>query len=422
MDILIKSAVIVDESSSHHLSSKDILIINGKIEKIATSINALDDVKIIEASDLHISQGWIDLSANLQDPGFEHKEDLRSGLKAAAAGGFTAVALSPLTDPIRDSKTQVEYALNASQNSVVKVLPLGSVSRKSEGKELAELNDMHESGAVAFSDGKRSIKNPNLLNRALLYSKSFDGLIINYPHTEEIAHKGVMNEGIVSTRLGLAGIAELAEELMVGRDLQILRYTGGKLHFNCISSSKSIELIAAAKKEGLNVSCDIASYNLLLDEEMLESFDSRLKTLPPLRSSATINVLKKAIKNGVIDGICSDHLPEDIESKKKEFDHAAFGIINLQTSFAAANQALKEQQNISEIISMFTTRPASVLNIKRTPIEEGKSADLCLFCPNTEFTFSKDQVHSKSLNSPFFEMSLSGKVVGVVRGKKTHWN
>ncbi len=422
MNLLIKSAVIIDETSSHHLSQKDLLISDGKIKEISSSIKAPTDTKVVEIEELHVSQGWIDLSANLQDPGFEHKEDFNSGLKAAAAGGFTAVVTSPLTEPIRDSKTQVEYSINATQHSLIDVLPIGSISKKAEGKELAELHDMHESGAIAFSDGKRSLKNPNLLNRALLYAKAFEGLVINYPHTEEIAHKGVMNEGIVSTRLGLAGIAELAEELMVGRDLQILEYTGGKLHFNSISSAKSIELIAKAKKKGLNISCDVASYNLLLRDEEVDSFDSRFKTLPPLRSSATIKALIKGLEEGIIDAICSDHLPEDIESKKKEFDHAAFGMINLQTAFSTANQALKEELSIDKIISLFTSKPAQILGLKRTSIEIGELANLSLFCPNTPFTFSKDQVVSKSFNSPFFKRTLNGKVIGVINKGKSHWN
>ena len=231
-----------------------------------------------------------------------------------------------------------------------------------------------------------------------------------------------MNEGETSTNLGLKGIPELAESLMVARDLNVLEYTGGKLHFNCISTSKSIELIAKAKKDGLNVTCDLASYNLLLDETELNDFDTRFKTLPPLRSKNTIKSLIKGIKNGTIDAISSDHTPEDVEEKMKEFDHAAFGIINLQTSFAAASTALNNFLSIDEIIPLFTSGPANILGLRIEKIEEGEKAELTLFQPNHEFIFTKDMVLSKSKNSPFFNRQLRGTIIGIVNGSKVVLN
>ncbi len=420
MDVLIKQATIVSEGSSHHLKVKDILIQKGKIAKISNSISA-KGIKEIQAKGLHVSLGWIDLQANIQDPGYEHKEDLVSASNAAAAGGFTKIVVSPLSDPIRDSKSQLEY-LKKNATQAVEILPLGALSKGAKGKELAELHDLKEAGAVGFSDGKYPIKNPNVLNRALLYTQAFDGVVFNYPHTDEVAYQGVMNEGETSTHLGLKGIPELAESLMVARDLNILEYTSGKLHFNCISTSKSLELIAKAKKEGMHVTCDLASYNLFLDETELAEFDTRLKTLPPLRSKNTIKNLIKGIKNSTIDAICSDHTPEDVEEKMKEFDHAAFGIINLQTSFAAANSALKKSLDISEIIRLFTSGPAKVLGLVLGAIEEGEQAELTLFQPEEEFTLTKNMVHSKSKNSPFYNRKLSGKVVGIINGGKVVLN
>ena len=417
MDILIKSATIVDTQSKHHLKTRDVSIRNGKIEKIAEKIEAKNS-KIIDAKDLHLSKGWIDLQANYQDPGFEYKEDIQSGLNASAAGGFTAVGVSPATSPSRDVKAQVEYLVNQSKAHVIDVLPYGAVSKNLEGKELAELSDMQFSGAVAFSDGKNSIKNPNLLNRALLYTKAFDGIVMNYPNTRDIAEKGVMNEGEVSTNLGLKGIPELAEELMVARDIYLVEYTAGRLHFNTISTAKSIELIASAKSKNLKVSCDIASYNLLLTDNEISEFDTRFKTLPPLRSSKTIKKLIAGIKNGTIDAICSDHCPEDIESKKKEFDYATFGIINAQTSFAVANTALTKSISLEQLIGLFTDGPAKVLGLERPTINEGEQANVTLFQPNETFVFSKADLLSKSTNSPFFGRELTGKVLGVINGKK----
>lgn len=420
MDVLIKKATIVSEGSSHNLKVKDILIQKGKIIKIDNSIIA-KGIKEITAKGLHVSLGWIDLQANIQDPGFEHKEDIASASNAAAAGGFTKIIVSPLSDPVRDSKSQLEY-LKKNATKAVEILTLGALSKGAKGKELAELYDLKEAGAVGFSDGKHPIKNPNVLNRALLYTQAFDGVVFNYPHTDEVAYQGVMNEGETSTHLGLKGIPELAESLMVARDLNILEYTGGKLHFNCISTSKSLELIAKAKKEGMQVTCDLASYSLFLDETKLAEFDTRLKTLPPLRSKSTIKNLVKGIKNGTIDAICSDHTPEDVEEKMKEFDHAAFGVINLQTSFSAANSALKNALTISEVIPLFTSGPAKVLGLVLGTIEEGEKAELTLFQPEEEFTFTKKMVLSKSKNSPFYNRKLSGKVIGIINDGKVVLN
>ncbi|MEQ8624564.1 MAG: dihydroorotase [Vicingaceae bacterium] len=421
MDILIKSATIIDSKSKYHLKKRDVLIKNGKIEKIADKIEQ-GSAKVIKAKDLYVSKGWIDLQVNYQDPGFEYKEDIQTGLNASAAGGFTAVGVSPATSPTRDVKAQVEYLVNQSKAHVIDALPYGAVSKNMEGKELAELSDMQFSGALAFSDGKQSIKNPNLLNRALLYSKAFDGTVMNYPNTKDIAELGVMNEGEVSTGLGLKGIPELAEELMVSRDIFLVEYTDGRLHFNTISTAKSIELIANAKAKNLKVSCDIASYSLLLTDSELKEFDTRFKTLPPLRTSKTIKKLISGIKNGTIDAICSDHCPEDIESKKKEFDYAAFGIINAQTAFSVANTALLNSIPLEQLISLFTDGPAKVLGLERPTISEGESANLTLFQPNEKFIFNKDDVLSKSDNSPFFGRELTGKVLGLINGKKQRFN
>lgn len=421
MKILIKDATIICEASKFHLKVMDLLVENGLITKISNRIKN-PEAKTIQSKNLHVSLGWLDMHANFQDPGFEHKEDIITGTKAAASGGFTKVCISPLNQPITDNKSQIEYILNRSSNSIVDLYPYGTISKDAKGKELAELADMTSAGAIGFTDDKRSIKNPNLLNRALLYTQSFDGLVLNHPYTNEIAEKGVMNEGIVSTQLGLNGIPELASDLMIARDLYLTEYSNGKLHFSTVSTEKSIELIRAAKKKGLKVSCDVASYNLLLNENELMEFDSRFKVMPPLRSESTIRALIKGIKDGTINAISSDHLPEDIENKKKELDHASFGAINLQTSFAAANTALQKSINTTELIKLLTSGPAEILKIELGKISEGEKANLTLFDPKESFTFTKDQVLSKSKNSPFFKRELKGKVIGVINNKKSFFN
>lgn len=421
MDIVIRDAKIIDPGGRYHQKQLDILIRNGRIEKIRKSIKVVGIKEVIDP-DLHVSKGWIDMCVNYQDPGFEYKEDIQSGLKASAKGGFTSVCVLPNTYPERDSKSQVEYLINQSKGNIVSCFPYGAISKNCKGEEIAELNDMHQCGAIAFTDGKQSINNSNLLYRALLYTKAFDGLVINFPNTYALSANGIMNEGEISTQLGLKGLPEVAETIMVNRDLYLLDYSKGKLHFNTISSPESLSLIKKAKKEGLNLSCDIASYNLLLNDGELSTFDSRYKTLPPLRSDSSIKQLIKGIKEGTIDAICSDHSPEDVESKKKELDHAAFGIINAQTSFSVANTALKEHIDLDQLIKLFTSGPAGILGLETAKILEGEKANLSLFAPNQDFTFTKDQVLSKSSNSPFFEKKLKGKVLGVINNNKSFLN
>ena len=414
MNLLIKSAKIIDPQSEHHLKVMDLLINDGKLIEIAPSLSANDQTEVFNAPNLHVSGGWIDLHANFQDPGFEHKEDLKSGIQAAAAGGFTSVCLSAETNPVRDSKAGIEYTLNRAKGAVVDLLPYGAISKNAEGKELAELHDLKVAGACAFFDGKRSIKNPRLLHHALLYCQAFDGLVMNFPFNAALAENGVMNEGTVSTKIGLKGIPELTEELMLARDLYLVEHCGGKMHFATISGSKSIELLKAAKAKGLKVSCDVSAAHLWLTDASLEGFDSRFKVLPPFRSEESRKKLIEAIKDGTINAICSDHLPEDIESKKREIDHAAFGIINLQTAFAAARMATKDDLSIEALVKLFTSGPAEVLGLDPNRIELEKQANLTLFNPDESFTFEKSKVISKSLNSPFFGQELMGKVYGVI--------
>jgi len=417
MEILIKQAEIIDSKSSFNGQIKDVWIQNGKVAKIADNIVA-PNAEVILKKGLQLSPGWVDLYSDFQDPGFEQKEDIESGLAAAAAGGFTTVCVASTTKPERDSKGQVQYLLNRSKSHLVNCLPYACVSKEAKGEELAELYDLFEAGAIAFSDGKRPIQNPNLLKNALLYSKSLDGSIFNFPHTSEMATEGVMNEGAVSTALGLNGMPELAESLMVERDIHINEYVGGKLHFHTISSEHSIELIKNAKENNQNVSCDVASYQLLLEDASLNEFDTRYKTLPPLRSKETIQKLIEGIKSGTIDAISSNHIPEDIEAKKKEMDHAAFGIINLQTCFSTAWTALEGKITLAQLIDLFTYGPAQVLGIEKSSIEEGVIADFTIFDSNESFTLKEGMVKSKSLNSPFLNKPLNGRVLGVINGKQ----
>ncbi|MGB0887307.1 MAG: dihydroorotase [Vicingaceae bacterium] len=418
MNALIKSAKIVDNNSEFNGKTVDILIEKGIISKIGSNLKNLNDFKEISFKDLHISAGWFDMRANFCDPGNEHKEDINSGLKAAAKGGFTGVMIMPDTDPATSTKSGVEYIINKTKENIVDALPAGSLSQNCEGKEIAEMFDMHSAGAVAFTDNKKSVSKSSLLNRAMLYSQSFGGLIINYPNDKEISNSGQINEGVVSTELGLKGIPALAEELMVSRDIFLAEYCNSKIHLANITTKKSVQLIKEAKKKGIQITADVNSYHLLFDETELLHFDNYFKVNPPLRTKDDIKALINGLKDGTIDVICSDHTPEDIENKQCEFDHSAFGMINLQTSFAAANTAIKTKLELTDFIAKITSLPREILGLKKTTIKEGEKANITLFSPNEKWTLSNDEIVSKAKNTPFIGKELTGKVYGIINNNK----
>lgn len=416
MNTLIKSAKVIDSNSEFNGQTVDILIEKGIISKVGATLKNINNIKEISFDDLHISAGWFDMRANFCDPGHEYKEDLNSGLKAAAKGGFTGVMVMPDTEPSNSSKSGIEYIINKTKGNIVDAFPAGNLSHNCEGKEIAEMYDMHSAGAIAFTDNKKSVKSSSLLNRALLYSQSFNGLIIDFPNDKELSTGGKINEGVVSTEIGLKGIPSLAEELMVNRDIYLAEYCNARIHLSNISTKKSVALIRAAKKKGLRITADVNSYHLLLDETALLSFDSMFKVTPPLRTKEDIKALIKGINDGTIDAICSDHTPEDIETKQCEFDHAAFGMINLQTSYAVANSTGKI--TTEDLVSKMTSSPRAILGLENPTIKAGEKANLTLFSPNEKITLNKDDILSKAKNSPFIGRELTGKVYGVVNNNK----
>ena len=421
MNILIKNVTIVDSNSSHHLNKRDILINKiGLIENISENIESTD-AKIIDHNNLHISKGWTDLNARFGEPGLEHKEDLNSGLNAAAQGGFTHVALMPSTNPCIQSKLEIKFLINETSDHIVSLHPIGALTNNREGHQITEMFDMHQAGAIAFGDDKKSISNAKLMKTALLYQKTFDGLMMSYSSEEKITNNGQMNEGITSTKLGLKGIPSLSEEIQLARDIQLCEYTQGKIHFSTLSSKKSFDLIRKAKEKGLNVTCDVSSIHILLDDTMLESFNSNLKILPPIRNLNDIQAIKEALIDGTIDAISSNHNPQNIENKQCEFDLAAFGMINLETSFAAANSALRKALSISDLIEKFTSQPQNILGLSQSSIEVGIEADITLFDPSKKWTYQKKEIVSKSKNSALIHETLIGKPIATFNKNKIHF-
>lgn len=413
MTILIKSAVIIDPKSSFHGEKKDILVKNGQIEKIANKITASGKFRVIDYPDLHVSCGWFDSSVSLGEPGLEERETLETGLNVALSSGFTALAINPNTHPIIDNKSGIEFIVNKTKASPLNVYPIGALSQKGEGKELAELYDMHKSGAIAFGDYQKPIENDNLMKIGLLYAQNFNGLIFSFPKNNSIAGEGVAHEGENSTKLGLKGVPALAEHLQIARDLSILEYTGGKLHIPTISTAKSVQLIKEAKKKGLKVSCSVAAHNLVLTDDELNTFDSQYKVNPPLREEKDVKALIKGVKDGIIDVITSDHNPIDIEHKKLEFSRALEGTLGMESLFGALNKVL----DLETLISLLTDRPRKVFGLNTYTINEGEQADLTLFSTQDIYEFSENHIRSTSKNAIFLGKKLKGKVLGTYVNK-----
>ncbi len=414
MTTLLKSATIIDASSPHHKQVKDILITNGKITEIKQSIAESPKYNVVRLDNLHVSCGWFDTSTSFGEPGYEERETIQNGLNVAAKSGFTTVAINPNTHPIVDSKAAVEFLIHKSNTSNVYVHPIGALTQGSKGLELAELFDMQQSGAIAFGDYNSPVENDNLLKVALLYAQNFDALVLSFPKNKSIAGEGIVNEGINSTRLGLKGSPALAEEIQISRDLFLLEYTGGKLHIPTISTAKSVQLIKNAKRKGLNVSCSVSAHHLTLTDDELEGFDSRVKVNPPLRTKADVKALAKGLKDGTIDIITSDHNPIDIEHKKLEFSLAKDGTVGLESLFGAANSVLDLETTIEKL----TSCPRKIFGLDPISIQEGSAANLTLFNPDENYTFSKEDVLSTSKNSAFYGKELKGKAYGIFSNKK----
>lgn len=414
MKILIQSPQIIDVGSPFHEKEKNVLIQNGRIAEIGDKNYSAD--KVIKAEGMKLSVGWFDLGTFVGDPGLEHKEDLESVSKAAAAGGFTEIAVLPNTSPSIQSKNEISYLIMDNDIRLVQIHALASVTRNNKGEELTEMIDLHEAGAIGFTDGLKPIWHTDIFLKSLQYLQKFNGVLIDHPEDNWLNLFGQMHEGINSTMLGLKGMPRIAEEIVISKNLELLGYAGGRLHFSRISSGKSAELIKAAKKK-VQVSCDMAAYQTLFDDSFLLGFDTSYKVNPPLREKPDNDTLIKALKDGTIDVLCSGHMPHEEESKKLEFDHADFGMINLQT-FASNLVSLSKWVNYDVLIEKVTTAPRRILNLEQPKIEVDAKANLTLFDPEASWILDDRTNFSKSKNSPWFGKSITGKVAAVFNNSK----
>lgn len=416
MKLLIKQACITDPLSSHHGAIQDILIKEGVIQEIAPDISEKAD-QVITEQGLQVSPGWVDIFSNFADPGYEFKETLETGSAAAAAGGFTDVFLIPDTQPVTDNKSQVEYLRQRSGNLPVSIWPIGAITKNLEGRHLAEMYDMQNSGAVAFSDGLHPVQSSGVLVKALQYVKAFRGVLMQIPDDTSISPSGLIHEGIISTRLGLPGKPMMSEELIIARDIKLARYTQSRIHFTGVTSPRSIEYIRRGKDAGLDITCSVTPYHLFFSDEALVDYETNLKVYPPLRPRSVVSQLRQAVLDGTVDCIASHHLPHEYDSKILEFEHAKFGMTGLETAYAII-QTLFPDLSVEKIYALFGGNARRIFNLNPFTIEKGSLVSLTLFNPRAKWLYDLAKTASKSKNSPFNGQSFTGKVVGTItKGK-----
>lgn len=418
--ILLQAATLVYPGHAFDGQRVDMLLEDGIIAKFEKGNSITHKTaEVIDAKDAFLAPGFFDLNTNFGEPGFETKETITSGCSAAAAGGFTGLALQPNTNPPISSQAEVKFLLSNANDQLVSIYPIGCISKCREGKELAELYDMKTAGAVAFSDGDRSIEQAGLMSRALLYAKGFNALVFSFAEDVTIAGTAKMNEGEMSTYLGMKGNPNLAEELTISRDLHLADYHQARIHFSTISTEGGVNLIRRAKKAGLPVTCDVAVHHLVFTDESIAEFDSNYKVKPPLRTVQDLLALKKAVLDGTIDAIVSQHTPHEIEFKQVEFEIAAYGMIGLQTVLPLLLQARFTPDLIVEKLAI---NPRKLLGLPLPLFNNGMKADLVLFNPEKTWKFDKQSNKSRSANSPYFNRELTGKVMLVVNNGQIYMN
>jgi dihydroorotase len=364
----------------------------------------------------------VDVLADYREPGYEHKETIETGLAAAAAGGFTRVLLAPNTNPVTGSKSTVQFLLQKAKGNVVSLHPLGVISANAEGKTLAEMLDMHSNGAVAFTDGWKPVQNANLMLKSMEYVRAFDGVLIQLPVEESLSAGGLMHEGPVSTRLGMAGVPTMAETLMIHRDIELLRYTGSKLHISGVSTAEGLDMIRKAKAEGLDITCSVTPYHLALTDESLNSYSSLYKVSPPLRAEADRQALITGVNDGTVDCIATHHRPQEWDAKEKEFEYAADGMNLQEIAFQVIWNAAGKELKLDKLVAALGTNPRRIFGLPAADMSEGVNAELTIFSSSATSTLQGDKVKSASKNNPFIGTALKGAVIGIVNNGNFHLN
>ena len=417
MSLLLNSVTVSDTSSKYFNSKVNILIDSkGYVKKI--SKNKISDKvkKVVDLEGLFISESWFDFNANFCDPGYEYKENLKSGVHVAINSGFLDVLITPNTNPIIQTKADVSYIQERSLNNFCKIHPSAAISKNFNGKDLNDIIDLHNSGVKAFTNSYSCKESSEMIMNSLLYLNQIDTLLITKPKDRTFSD-GVVNNGYYSNTVGLKGIPRISESIAVERDLSILEYVGGKIHFSGISTKESVSIIRDAKTKKLNVTCDVPIHNLILDDSNVVSFDPNYKVDPPLRTKDDIDALIDGIIDGTIDIIASHHEPQDIDTKKCEFEKANFGVISLQTFFSNIVQ-LSRKIPLENLIKTFSTNPKKILGVENYSVVEGSKASFTVFDPEGSWDFNENSNLSKSINSPWLNWSLKGKVKAVIKDNR----
>ncbi|RCK71783.1 MAG: Dihydroorotase [Ignavibacteriae bacterium] len=426
MKLLFKNAHLINPAQKLNKVA-DILIIDGIIKKIEHDIMSEPDVKEYDLAGKIVAPGFVDMHVHLREPGYEHKETIETGLHSAAEGGFTAVCCMPNTNPPIDDASVVKSILQKAKDvlgGIIDVYPVAAATKGREGKELSPMLELSEAGAMAFSDDGSTIYNTEILRRALEYSSMLNRIIIQHPEDLELSRNGVINEGFISTILGLPGIPSIAEETIIERDIRILEYVDGFYHAAHISTRNSVEIIRNAKRKGLNVTCEVTPHHFTLSEEAVKGFDTNAKMKPPLRTQSDIEALIEGLSDGTIDVIATDHAPHSFDEKEVEFLAAPFGIVGLETAIGLALTYLvhKKHLTIEQLIEKFSINPRKILSLPEIKIEVGEKANLTIIDMNKKWTVDIQKFKSKSKNSPFHNFELVGKSIGIVNNGNVYFN
>ena len=426
MTIVIKNGRVIDPANGLD-EPKDLLIDKGRIKALESpgsiSFDAGEKPSVIDAKGCVVCPGLIDMHVHFREPGFEYKETITSGCQSAAAGGFTSVAVMPNTNPVNDTRAVTEHILSlARTEDIINVYPIAAITQKLEGERLSEMADLKDAGAIAFSDDGRPVMNNELMRRAFEYSKMFKLPLIQHSEMLDLTEGGCMNEGMVSTELGLKGMPTEAEDIMVYRDIALLEKTGGRLHVAHISSKNSVDLVRQAKSRGLSVTCEVAPHHFTLTDEAVRGYDTNTKMSPPLRAIDDVEAIKEGLQDGTIDIIATDHAPHDIADKQVEYQNACFGIVGLETALPLSLKLVDEKiLSMGDVIKKLTSTPADIFNLKAGSLSLGNEADILIFNPNLEYSIDISKFHSKSKNSPFDGWKVKGKVIHtLVKGKTAY--
>ena len=426
MTIVIKNGRVIDPANGLD-EPKDLLIQKGRIKALESPGNISFDTgekpSIIDAKGCVVSPGLIDMHVHFREPGFEYKETITSGCQSAAAGGFTSVAVMPNTNPVNDTRAVTEHILSlARAEGIINVYPIAAITQKLEGERLSEMADLKDAGAIAFSDDGRPVMNNELMRRAFEYSKMFKLPLIQHSEMLDLTEGGCMNEGMVSTELGLKGMPAEAEDIMVYRDISLLEKTGGRLHVAHISSKNSVDLVRQAKSRGLSVTCEVAPHHFTLTDEAVRGYNTNTKMSPPLRAIDDVEAIKEGLRDGTIDIIATDHAPHDIADKQVEYQNACFGIVGLETALPLSLKLVDEKiLSMRDVIKKLTSTPADIFNLKAGSLSLGNEADILIFNQSLEYSIDISKFHSKSKNSPFDGWKVKGKVIHtLVKGKTVY--